>query len=183
MSDQPPSVRRSRPNSTCEIYGRVREQSSSPARHFRDDNQTFSTIRRTHSPFRKPVVNENYQHKGSTMLTTRRPPLPRKYQPADRPPIPPRSDSGDIINTSELTDDSMWQCMHTGNETNLIVTPEVRTPRCLEILSLPDFNQRQKNMGKKSSSSYHNKVFFEWSLSKLRKHRLTFVAFLGPKSF
>ena len=158
MSDQPPSVRRSRPNSTCEMYGSVREQSSSPARHFRDDNQTFSTIRRTQSPFRKPVVNGNDQPKGSTLLTNRRPPLPRKYQPADRPPIPPRSDSADRITTSALTDDSMWQCMHTGDEANLIVTPEAKTPRCLEILSLPDFNQRQKNMGKKSSS-YPKKGF------------------------
>ena len=151
------------------MYGRVREQSSSPARHFWDDNQTFSTNRRTHSPFRKPVLNGNDQLKGSTTLNSRRPPLPRKHQPADRPPIPPRSDSADRITTSALTDDSMWQCMNTGDEANLIVTPEVRTPRCLEILSLPDFNQRQKNMGKKSSS-YHNKVFFEWSLSKLMKH-------------
>jgi hypothetical protein len=151
MADQPPSVRRSRPNSTCEMYGRVREQSPS----LRDDIQTFSTIRRTHSPYRKPVD----QPKGSAMLNTRRPPLPRKYQPADRPPIPPRSDCADEINTSAISDNNMWQCMHTGDEANLTITPEVRTPRCLEILTLPDFNQEQKNMGK-WSSSYHDKVNF-----------------------
>eukprot|EP00090_Calanus_glacialis_P012962 TRINITY_DN21598_c0_g1_i2.p1 TRINITY_DN21598_c0_g1~~TRINITY_DN21598_c0_g1_i2.p1 ORF type:complete len:530 (+),score=123.61 TRINITY_DN21598_c0_g1_i2:49-1590(+) len=146
MSDQPPSVRRSRPNSTCEMYGRVREQSSSPARHFRDDNQTFSTIRRTHSPFRKPVVNENDQTKGSTISTARRPPLPRKYQPTERPPIPPRSDSVDRINSCVLQNYDNGQCTETSDDTNVKVTPGIKAPTCLDILSLPDFIHGQKNM-------------------------------------
>ena len=146
MSDQPPSVRRSRPNSTCEMYGRVREQSQSPARHFRDDNQTFSTIRRTHSPFRKPAVNENDHHKGSTTSTARRPPLPRKYQPSERPPIPPRSDSVDRINSCVLQNYNIWQCTETSDDTNVKVTPGIKAPTCLDILSLPDFIHGQKNM-------------------------------------
>ena len=70
-----PTVRRSRPNSTCEMRSHTREQSPSPARHIRDDNQTqaYSTVRRTSSPFRKPVNVEIGLH-------SRRPPLPRTYQ-------------------------------------------------------------------------------------------------------
>ena len=128
------------------MYGRVREQSSSPARHFRDDNQTFSTVRRTHSPFRKPVVNENDQPKGYT--TTRRPPFPRKYQPSERPPIPPRSDSVDRVNSCVIQNEFLWQCKDTRLDIDIKVNPEIETPRCLDILSLPDFNHGQKNMGK-----------------------------------
>ena len=140
MSDQSPSVRRSRPNSTCEMYGRVREQSPSPARHFRDDNQTFSTIRMTHSPFRKPVVNEIDQPNGSSVSTARRPPLPRKYQPSERPPIPPRSDSVDRINPCLRQHHILGQCTDTSNDTIVKMLPG--------ILSLPDFSNGQKNMGK-----------------------------------
>ena len=148
MSPQKQPVRSSRPNSTCEMYGRVREQSSSPARHFRDENQIFSTIRQTHSPFRKPMVNENDQPKEFTTSTTRRPPLPRKYQSIERPPIPPRSDSVDRINACVLQNYNIWQCTETSDDTNVKVTPGIKAPTCLDILSLPDFIHGQKNMGK-----------------------------------
>ena len=148
MSDQPPSVRRSRPNSTCEMYGRAREQSPSPARYFREDNQTFSTIRRTHSPFRKPVVNENDQPKGFTTSTTRRPPLPRKYQPTERPPIPPRSDSVDRTNPCVLKYENICQSTGTSNDTNVNLNSGMKAPICLDINSLPGFNHGQKNTGR-----------------------------------
>jgi hypothetical protein len=61
------------------MYSRVREQSSSPVRHIRNENQSYSTIRRAHSPFRKPGVEEKLPDKGSTTSQARRPPLPRKY--------------------------------------------------------------------------------------------------------
>ena len=82
-----PTVRRSRPNSTCEMRSHTREQSPSPARHIRDDNQAqvYSTLRRTSSPFRKPVNAKIGLHR-------RRPPLP---QILDRPPLPPRAGSVD----------------------------------------------------------------------------------------
>ena len=94
------SVRRSRPSSTCgEMNGRIREQSPSPARHVKDDNQAFSTIRRSHSPARKPVLNDT---SCSNKATARRPPLPRKYQTVDRPPIPPRSESVDRARDTQM---------------------------------------------------------------------------------
>jgi len=141
---QPPSARRSRPSSTCELYSRTREQSSSPARQFRDDNQTFSTIRRTHSPFRKPSGNESSQPKGST---ARRPPLPRKHQQATtRPPIPPRSDSMDRINMAGSKEENTGQWPGTQGEKIKRNPHGVETPKCLEIL---DFINGQKENGMK----------------------------------
>ena len=147
--DQSTAIRRSRPNSTCEMYSRFRDQSSSPTRQFRDDHQTFSTIRRTHSPFRRPSVTETVPDKGPTLSMARRPPLPRKYQPVERPPIPPRSDSVDRINMFTLQGDTAcaWQAMQVGEEDRQ-VTPVNTAPRCLQISNLPDFNQGQKDMGK-----------------------------------
>jgi len=49
--------RPARPNSTCELYSRFRGASSSPSRHCRD--QPFSTVKRTHSPFRRAAVPDN----------------------------------------------------------------------------------------------------------------------------
>ena len=117
-----PTVRRSRPNSTCEMRSPSREQSPSPARHIRYDNQAqaYSTIRRTSSPFRKPVNVE-------IGLPSRRPPLPQKQQTPERPPLPPRKDSVDM----GLTKTSYNQN--------------------LELQGLPDFNKRLENMGKQHS--------------------------------
>merc|ERR1719483_534775 len=136
LSNNPHSsvaARRSRPNSTCEMYGGVREASCSPSRHIRDDNQTFSTIRRTQSPLRKPAVVESIVDKGSKMSMARRLPLPRKYQPADRPPIPPRSDSVDRINNFALQGDTACgKVMQVEEESAARVITVATTPKCLQ---------------------------------------------------
>ena len=118
-----PTVRRSRPNSMCEMRSDTREQSPSPARHIRDDNQmqAYSTIRRTSSPFRKPVIEIG--------LNSRRPPLPWTHQTLDRPPLPPRADS-----------------VERG------VTKTCYNPN-LKLKDLPDFNHRLENMGKQAPNT------------------------------
>ena len=130
------------------MYGGVREQSCSPSRHIRDDNQTFSTIRRTQSPLRKPAVVENIVDKGSKMSMARRPPLPRKYQPADRPPIPPRSDSVDRINNFALQGDTAWgKVMQVEEESAARVITVDITPKCLQSLNFSDFIQGHHGQG------------------------------------
>ena len=125
-----PTVRRSRPNSTCEMRSHTREQSPSPARHIRDDNQAqaYSTVRRTSSPFRKPV-------NGEIGLHSRRPPLPRTHQTLDRPPLPPRADS---------VERGMTNTCHNPN---------------LKLQDLPNFNHRLENMGKQAPNTLNRNQF------------------------
>merc|ERR1719317_985055 len=90
-SPQPPpwSVR-SRPNS-CDAYSQFREQSASPSRHGQDTNQSFSTIRRTHSPFRS-ISSSDSTYKSDSQdirLTVRPPSAPRKPVHTNKPPVPP----------------------------------------------------------------------------------------------
>jgi len=143
---QSPFIRKSRPNSTCEMYSRGREPSSSPSVLARDDNQTYSTIRRAHSPFRMPTGHESAFDHRSAVSAARRPPLQRKHKPADRPPIPPRSDSIDRVNTYAQHCDTAWPSIQGGEGTRLSSTSACTLPRCLQSLSLAQFSQGQKEI-------------------------------------
>ena len=79
---------RSRPNS-CDAYSQFREQSASPSRHGQERNQSFSTIRRTHSPFRS-ISSSDSTYKSDRQdirLTARPPSVPRKPVHTNKPPV------------------------------------------------------------------------------------------------
>ena len=112
----PPSRRqsRSRNNSTSDIC-RARRHSPSPSRHGGDDQQTFSTIRRAHSPFRaRPLHNKpttpDHTDKVSNQSNhtmARRPPRPKKFQP-----LSARSDSVDILTRQDDSAGRDTVCVH-----------------------------------------------------------------------
>jgi len=92
-------------------------------------NQSFSTIRRTQSPFRSISTAEHDCIDGrQKIILTKRPPLPRKIVSTGRPPL----------------------CQpHTGKATGwpVLQVEEEETPTWRQKHSLPDFNNDLEDMG------------------------------------
>ena len=141
-SQQPlPWSVRSRPNS-CDAYSQFREQSASPSRHGQDRNQSFSTIRRTHSPFRS-ISSSDSTYKSDSQdirLTARPPSVPRKPVYATQPPVPP----------PPTTIDTPWPVLQIQEEQGDVWRKN---------LNLPNFNLGQDDMSKLTVVMVHNSMY------------------------
>ena len=140
----PPATRataRSRPSS-CDAYSQYRQHSASPSRQASERHQPFSTIRRTHSPFRSITIDEHSCTVDTQHKITIRPPLPSKCQPTGRPPLPPACCSSDKKLNAE--DDGTWEVLRVEEQP----TQPIRTPPVKEDFCLPDFTLDQQDMSR-----------------------------------
>ena len=119
------------------MYRQAGEQSSTLPRPAIDENQIYSTIRKTHRPFRKPTEHGSVSDSESVISTAGRQ-LTRSYQQADRQSIQTKSESVEKGGTT-------WQAMKEGGKLRRGDTSSSTTPRCLKILSLTEINQGQSH--------------------------------------